>query len=107
MKRRIFVGSSSEGLDKARHICELVSMTDDVEGRLWTDIFEPCFMTFEALEYMLQQCCAAVFIASADDEMKIRDKTVECPRANIMLEFDLVAGRLGRHGSWIYRQVGL
>lgn len=97
MKRRIFVGSSSEALDKAQHICEVLSSVEDVETHLWTEIFEPGFLTFEALEIMLHQCCAAVFIASADDEMKIRDKVVKAPRANILLEFGLVAGRLGRH----------
>ncbi len=97
MKRSIFVGSSSEALDKARHICALLSTEAEVEGRLWTEIFEPGFLTFEALERMLRQCCAAVFIATADDDSKIRDKLVKSPRANVMLEFGLVAGRLGRH----------
>jgi predicted nucleotide-binding protein len=97
VKRRLFVGSSNEALDKAHHICALLSAVDDVESHLWTEIFEPGFLTFEALEVMLHQCCAAVFIASADDEMRIRDKLVKVPRANILLEFGLVAGRLGRH----------
>lgn len=97
MKRRIFVGSSSEALEKAQRICEVLSSGEDVIGKIWTDIFEPGFLTFEALELMLQQCCAAVFVASGDDEMKIRDKLVKSPRANILLEFGLVAGRLGHH----------
>jgi hypothetical protein len=97
MRRRIFVGSSNEALDVARHVGEVLATGDDVKVDLWTEIFEPGYLTFEALEIMLHQCCAAVFVASPDDEMKIRDKMVKCPRANIMLEFGLVAGRLGRH----------
>ena len=36
---------------------------------VWTDIFEPGFLTFEALEVMLRECCAAVFVVSPDDEI--------------------------------------
>jgi Predicted nucleotide-binding protein containing TIR-like domain len=97
MQRSIFVGSSSEGLEKARHICEVLSNNDDVKCRLWTEIFEPGYLTFEALEQMLHQCCAAVFIASPDDMVNIRNRSVKAPRANILLEFGLVAGRFGRH----------
>jgi predicted nucleotide-binding protein len=46
---------------------------------------------------MLMECCAAVFVATPDDDATIREKHVRMPRANVMLEFGLVAGRLGRH----------
>ncbi len=97
MAHPIFVGSSTEGLDKARQICDLLSRDGDATGVLWTEIFEPGFLTFEALEEMLRRCCAAVFVVTPDDQMTIRGKTVRTPRANVMLEFGLVAGRFGRH----------
>ena len=97
MKRPIFVGSSTEALGKAKHVCEVLSSEPNTEARLWTEIFEPGFLTFEALESMLNQCCAAVFIASPDDECKIGNRVIRSPRANILLEFGLVAGRLGHH----------
>ncbi len=97
MKRHIFVGSSTEALEQARHVCKILSNIDDVEAELWTDVFDPGFLTFEVLEAMLRRCCAAVFIVSAEDQTLIRDKLVQVPRANIMLEFGLVAGRLGHH----------
>ncbi len=106
MKRSIFVGSSSEALDKARDVCDLLSSENDVEGHLWTEVFEPGFLTFEALERMLRQCCAAVFVATADDDTKIRDKVVKSPRANVMLEFGLVTGRLGRHSVAVCQYEG-
>jgi hypothetical protein len=84
----------------------VLSTVDEVESHLWTEIFEPGFLTFEALEIMLHQCCAAVFIASADDEMRIRERIVKAPRANILLEFGLVAGRLGRHSVAICQYGG-
>ncbi len=97
MKLHIFVGSSVEALERAREVSKVLASNSAVQVDLWTDIFEPGYLTFEALELMLLQCGAAVFVASPDDEIKIRDKIVRCPRANIMLEFGLVAGRLGRH----------
>jgi predicted nucleotide-binding protein len=97
VKRRIFVGSSTEGLDKAQRICELLSDKEETECTLWTSVFEPGFLAFEALETMLLECCAAVFIASPDDESTIRGRRVKVPRSNVMLEFGLVAGRIGRH----------
>ena len=97
MTQRIFVGSSTEGLEKAHHICDLLVSLGDVEPLLWTAVFEPGMLTFEALENMLQQCCAAVFIASPDDESVVRGVTIKTPNTNILLEFGLVAGRVGRH----------
>ena len=97
MGHPIFVGSSTEGLDKARQICDLFSRDGDAKAILWTEIFEPGFLTLEALEEMLRRCCSAVFVVNPDDQMEIRGKTVRTPRANVMLEFGLVAGRFGHH----------
>jgi CAP12/Pycsar effector protein, TIR domain len=97
MQRQIFVGSSSEALESARHICEVLSRDPGIRCVEWREIFQPGFLTFEALETMLLRCCGAVFVASPDDAITIRDRALKSPRANIMLEFGLVAGRLGRH----------
>jgi len=52
---------------------------------------QPGYLTFEALEAMLLRCCGAVFVATPDDQSVIRGQRVSSPRANIMLEFGLVA----------------
>lgn len=106
MKRRVFVGSSAESMDKAKHICDVLATVDDTEPVLWNELFEPGFLTFEALEHMLRCCCAAVFVATPDDDIIIRGKKGKCPRANVMLEFGLVAGRLGRHSIALCRYGG-
>jgi hypothetical protein len=95
--RRIFVGSSTEALEKARDICRVLSSVEETKPVLFKEFFEPGFLTFEALEEMLLQCCAAVFVATPDDSAVIRGRNTRCPRANVLLEFGLVAGRLGRH----------
>lgn len=96
MVRKIFVGSSTEGEKEALEVCKLLN-SEDTEAVHWRQIFAPSSLTFEALENMLLECCGAVFVATPDDDGTIRGRTVKMPRANIMLEFGLVAGRLGRH----------
>src|SRR5436853_5660878 len=100
MKRKLFIGSSVEGLVQANQIVDLLT-NDATECILWNSVFEPGYLTFEALENMLVDCGAAVFIATPDDKSTIRGQVVATPRANIMLEFGLVAGRFGRHNSAI------
>jgi hypothetical protein len=95
--RKIFIGSSTEALEKAKCICRVLSTVEDTRPVLFKEFFEPGFLTFEALEEMLLQCCGAVFVATPDDAIKIRGRDTRCPRSNILLEFGLVAGRLGRH----------
>lgn len=97
VKRRIFVGSSSQQLSKAHEICRLLKTFGDVEPVLWTGVFDPGLVTFEALEEMLVRCCAAVLVATPDDHVNLNGKDISAPRSNIMLEFGLLAGRLGRH----------
>ncbi len=103
MERRIFVGSSTESIEKAKQICHVLSNVEQTEGVLWTDVFDPGSLTFEALEQMLVKCCGAVFVATPDDESVIRGKTIKSPRANVLLEFGLVAGRLGRNSIALCR----
>ena len=103
MKRRIFVGSSTESIKKANHICQVLAGVEETECVLWTDLFQPGYLNFEALEEMMHQCCAAVFIATPDDDATIRGRPVKSPRANVLLEFGLVAGRMGRHSIALCR----
>ncbi|HEU4694416.1 MAG TPA: nucleotide-binding protein [Vicinamibacterales bacterium] len=101
-KRRVFVGSSTEGLPRARAICG--ALTDErTEPVLWTQEFPPGYVTIEGLERVLSDCSGAVFVATPDDETTIHGRVVKMPRANVMLEFGLLAGRLGRHNIAICR----
>jgi hypothetical protein len=105
LKRRIFVGSSSEGLERARAVAQLIA-SDTTTAPLWNAMFEPGYLSFEALEQMLAEADAAVFIATPDDKAVIRGRSLSVPRANILLEFGLVAGRLGRHNIAICQYGG-
>src|SRR3954447_9703219 len=70
------------------------------------DFYKPGDLTFESLEDMLSQCCAAVFIATPDDTYTVVDRIIRSPRANVLLEFGLVAGRLGRHSCAVCQYEG-
>jgi hypothetical protein len=103
-KRRVFIGSSTEGMTQAERICEILRSDPTIECHLWTEEFEPGFLTFEALERVLSQCCGAVFVAGPDDPSVIRGKQVKTPRANVMLEFGLMTGVMSRPNValWLY-----
>lgn len=108
MNRAIFVGSSHEGLPEAELVCAALKAGDSaVEPKLWTSFFEASSLTFEALEEMLQDCCAAVFVVRPDDFVRHIEgdnhKAKHMPRANVLLEFGLVAGRLGRRNIAVCR----
>lgn len=96
MRLEIFVGSSSESLPLARQVTSILAHVAHVHCVDWPTIFHPGSVTFEALEAMLLRCAGAVFVASADDHHMIRGLDVGTPRGNVMLEFGLVAGRMGR-----------
>jgi len=100
-KRVVFVGSSHEGWEDAELTCKALKESDStVEPRLWKEFFAAGSLTFEALEDMLNECCGALFVVRPDDI--VRHATAphaapaKMPRGNVLLEFGLVAGRLGR-----------
>lgn len=97
MERKVFVGSSTEGLGTAQQILDLLEKEPDIKCVLWNEVFEPGSLTFEALEDMLTECCAAVLVATPDTDAVVRGIPEKLPSQNVMLEFGLIAGRLGRH----------
>ncbi|HTS61742.1 MAG TPA: nucleotide-binding protein [Candidatus Acidoferrales bacterium] len=120
MKRTIFIGSSHEGYDDAQRVCGALKNIDDppltpqLDPQLWTTFFDAGSLTFEALEDMLRRCCAAIFIIRRDDLVRHMDpdagahppregKRHYMPRGNVLVEFGLVAGRLGRRNVALCR----
>jgi predicted nucleotide-binding protein len=120
VSRTIFVGSSHEGLDQAEQICAALRASDTLNGsdglksscdakfnpKKWTEFFKPGSFNFEALEQMLMECCAAVFVVRRDDLVRPQQASNDpayMPRGNVLLEFGLVAGRLGRHNIALCR----
>jgi hypothetical protein len=94
MKPRVFIGSSSEGFKVAEKIAELLS--DIAECRIWKDIFELNKSNYENLSNQIALYDYAVLIATADDVTISRKKKASSARDNVLFEFGLFAGGLGR-----------
>ena len=98
-KARLFIGSSSEGRDVARNLqaelgeCEVVRWDQNV--------FEPSGYTLESLLATASGVDFAVLVATPDDTTESRGETRPSARDNIVLEFGLFAGALGRERTYL------
>jgi hypothetical protein len=91
----VFVASSSEGLAIANAVCLQLEL--ETEPTLWSrDVFLPSDYPLERLEDQLSRYSFAVLVASPDDALIKRGKLYPAMRDNLLLEFGLFAGALGR-----------
>jgi len=94
-KPRVFVGSSSEGLQIGEAMFSYLS--HETEPTLWThQIFTPGAYPLEALDDVMRRHFFAVLVASPDDELVKRGVSAPAMRDNLLLEFGLFAGAFGR-----------
>lgn len=97
MKKRkptVFVGSSAEGRDLALAIQE--NLDRDADVSVWTQaIFELSWSTLDSLAKALTAADFGIFVLSADDVLKIRDKEFRTARDNVILELGIFVGGLG------------
>lgn len=99
---RLFIGSSKEGLEVARNLqAELESMHVCEVDRWDVDVFEPSGYTLDSLLTAAAKVDFAVLIASPDDIVVSRGVTTPSVRDNILLEFGLFAGALGRERTYL------
>jgi len=93
MKKRIFIGSSSEQLGTLNEITTLLGPS--VECIPWTDAFG---LNKSGLDSLIKQSRLADFsilIATKDDLTKQRGETKTKPRDNVIFEFGLFLGAAG------------
>ena len=94
-KPRVSIGSSSEGLLIAQAVFS--ALESDTVPTLWThQLFLPGQYPLEVLERELRRHHFAVLIASPDDELFKRGLVSPAMRDNLLLEFGLFSGALGR-----------
>ena len=99
-KPRLFLGSSSEGRDVARNLQAEVG--DVVEVVRWDhNVFEPSGYPLDSLIATAQSVDFAVLVATPDDTTASRGETEPSPRDNVVLEFGLFAGVLGRERTYL------
>src|SRR5258708_31105500 len=98
---KLFIGSSSEGLEVARVAKELLSA--DTLPTLWEDdIFLPGTITLEALEEQLTKHAFALLVATPDDLLLKREEVVTTLRDNVLFECGLFMGALGHRRTFLF-----
>lgn len=93
-KPNVFIGSSKEGLPIAKEFEN--RLKDYVEIKLWSNAFEQGKSNYENLSSQIALYDYAILIATADDTIISRKKSTKGARDNVIFEFGLFAGGLGR-----------
>lgn len=96
----MFLGSSSEGRDVARNLQAELGSVCEVE-RWDQNVFEPSGYTLDSLLATAARMDFAVLVATPDDTTVSRGQTTSSARDNIVLEFGLFAGALGRERTYL------
>ena len=99
MRPRLFIGSSSEGLDVARAIQAAVYY--DAEPIVWSQgVFGLSGGTLETLVQGSDQFDFAVFVLTPDDLVIKRRVRGNAPRDDVLFELGLFMGKLGRERTF-------
>jgi len=100
MKRKVFVGSSSEGLEIAHALQS--NLEPETEVRIWSqDVFLPGEHILESLLKQAEASDFGIFVFSPDDLVDIRGSTQKTVRDNVIFELGVCIGHLGSRRSFI------
>ena len=95
MKPKVFIGSSVEGVKIANAIQAQLDYFCEIT--VWKDgIFKLSQGTLESLEKTLNDMEYGIFVFSPDDILEIRKEQKLSIRDNVLFEFGLFMGKLGR-----------
>jgi hypothetical protein len=96
---RVFIGSSTEGLQVSRAL--QADLYHDAEPILWSQgVFGLSAGTLESLVNECNNFDFAVFVLSPDDLIRRRNQRGNAPRDNVLFELGLFMGRLGRERTF-------
>jgi hypothetical protein len=99
-KPRVFIGSSSEGLEVARNLT--IGLSKDCETVLWeAGAFGVSETYIESLEKKAADVEFGVLVVTPDDLREKRGEEDKVPRDNVVFELGLFMGRLGRQRTFI------
>ena len=95
-KPHVFVGSTVESLNVAEHLIRLFNHKPFV-AKPWTvDVFRPSGVTVDDLLREADASDFAVMVFAGEDKTTSRKTTQDSPRDNVVLEYGLFLGALGR-----------
>lgn len=99
---KLFIGSSSEGLDVAHNLQAVLEGRNICDVEVWDQgVFEPSNYTLDDLLDKADEVDFAVLVASPDDITRSRGVEGPSVRDNIILEFGLFVGKLGRERTYL------
>jgi Predicted nucleotide-binding protein containing TIR-like domain len=100
LKPRVFIASSSEGLDVASAIQAHLEKVAEVT--IWDqDIFQPSDNILDSIRQAAQTSAHAIFVFTPDDTLTLRDQTVRAARDNVLFELGIFIGSLGLRNTMI------
>jgi predicted nucleotide-binding protein len=94
-RRRVFVGSSTEGRPIAEKVLGRLS-SNGLSTLPWFDFFHSERPPLQELEHLTLQVDGAVLVATPDDQVIIRERRWHQARDNVLFEYGLFAGAIGR-----------
>lgn len=99
---RVFIGSSSEGLNAARFLQSELEKRTPCEATCWDqDVFALSTFTLNTLIDASDTYDFAVLVATPDDATTKRGTTVPVPRDNVIFELGLFVGGLGADRTFL------
>ncbi|WP_336977429.1 TIR domain-containing protein [Altererythrobacter fulvus] len=103
---RVFVISSSEGMDVARLIRKYLD-ADNMAVYLWDQgTFAISEYPISCLEDAIERADFTIAVARADDALVSRGDSHNVPRDNVHIEYGISVGRLGRERSFLLVDAG-
>jgi hypothetical protein len=103
---KVFIASSSEGLDVAKAVRRLLlnELADKAKVEPWTRRFELSATYIESLEKIAVEADFAVLVLTPDDVTTSRKKEKLAPRDNVIFELGLFMGALGRERCYLVHE---
>ena len=106
MRLKVFIASSSEGLEVAKAIRGLLlqELGEKAEVTIWTREFELSAAYIESLERVSHESDFAVIVITPDDVTISRKAKKLAPRDNVVFELGLFIGSLGRERCFLVHE---
>jgi hypothetical protein len=90
----VFIGSSKEGQEVAEQVEQ--ALAGFAQCKLWVDAFEFGVSNYDNLIKQVAFYDYAILVATSDDMLKSRKKVFKSVRDNVLFEFGMFAGGLGK-----------